>query len=283
MKIKHFVLVWIVAILSGCAGPAKKDQAAKIAVTQQQAKIEQNVSGQKDHGRDFAFAAQFALSLESTPSDQSKVALTMLDRSMTLLGSPDYNETLVLKEMIHGLLSTNEALRVHAEKVLSAKDQEISGLQNQNKANEDKLKTLLAHLDKVTAENAANAQTWVTIKRIFYWFVWGSIIIVVLRVGLACCPPPYNEIGHIPDWIFGKISALLLKVPSAAKYAGVVSSDLFNKYRTTLTHTVDGIDQAMDHYAVKNPTALADLKGFLNKATSSEVSRPLIAQVKATL
>ncbi len=282
-----FAAVLGALLWAGCANPQRKEEKAKEAVHKVEARLADNVDEQKKHGRDFSYAANYALSMDPSPSDESKVAASMLSRSLNLLGDPQYEEMMALKEMVRGLLSTNQQLRIHATNMLARKDAEIGSLQTVNESIQSKLKAALAREAKVSAENAVYAGKYITLWHTIYWIIGLPIAVLLLlllvRLGTSAMGPPFSQLGKIPDWLAGKCAKVLLRVPDAAKHAGTVAADMYNKVKLTLDHTVAGIEEAKDSLKQSHPGAVDVLKDALFADRNDTVIQPMIAQIKADL
>lgn len=238
------ILLSLVFVLTGCWGPLSKNNSAEKAVEKAKVALAKNKDEQVDRSKGYFWGSGYSLSQVTNPPPEVKIAKDLNDKGMAIVGPPSIQEINEFKSIVDRLLSDNEKVRIGAQNDLKAKDSEIISLQSQVAGLEKKVDQKEQERKEIAAENARYANTWVNIKRVFYWGLWICIGVMVLRVVCAVIPPPYNSIGYVVDFIFGGIGKIIFGVFSKAKdAAGVVSKQTHDLTHNALVDLVGAINE----------------------------------------
>ena len=240
----RYFFILILLITSGCWGPLSKNNRAERAVEKSKIALDKNRDDQIDKSKGYFWGSGYSLSQITNPPAEVKVAKDLNDKGMAIVGPPSIQEINEFKSIVDRLLSDNEKIRAEAQLDLRAKDGEIISLQSRLVGLEKKVEEKESERKEIAAENAKYANTWVNIKRIFYWGLWIAIGVMVLRVVCAVVPPPYNSIGYAVDFVFGGIGKIIFGVFSKAKEAaGVVSKQTYDLSQAALVDVVGAINE----------------------------------------
>jgi len=270
-------------LLAGCATPAEKKEKLE---SKKEAKVEQvatNRMAQIKTGSGMADAALHAIRKDPAPSPYNDVAKMTLETSILAFQAadalPPSYEILRYRSMVDNLLSTNEVIKAQASNDLGKVQATLAASERREQTLSGDIAKLQFKLDAVNAENAAMATTWSTLKRIFWWIVWISGGLFLLRVMAAVVPPPYNSIGYIVDYVVGGFCRLLFGIFSKAKEtAHVVSAEANELTEETLSRVVKAVQQSR-----QDPAVAGVLDPLLKDATDATYHRPKIDAIKAAL
>ncbi|MEK6879992.1 MAG: hypothetical protein AABY22_10310 [Nanoarchaeota archaeon] len=278
---KKLFLVYVLIIFTGlfcssCQSPMFKWLKTEKNVQETKQNISKNKDNTVDAAKGYIYGANYSLKLDPNPNKYSEVAEKFTERATDVLGPPQLEEIIILKQIVNDLLSTNQSIIIRGEKELAEKDSQAINLQQENQELKEELTENEAKRDKVSFTNASLANKWVSIKRIFWWIVWAFIGITLLRIFSAIVPPPWNSVGFIVDYIFGGlIRGIFAILPKAKDTAKVVNQE----YNTTLSHIVEAIQEVKN----KDNDTFKKLEPYLKDVTNKEVSRPLIEKTKQNL
>lgn len=171
-----FVIAFAV-FLSGCWMPSERFRRASERVATSEKAIATNQTERASTGRDFTYAADYALSLDPIPTKEARVAHTLTSRSLLATGLPGIDDATRLRTMVEDLISTNEMQRVRGQKALEAKDRQLATLQRQAEELGVRLEESERKLRKVNEDNASLADKWARLSRLFWWVVAGAVLI----------------------------------------------------------------------------------------------------------
>lgn len=290
--LKSLITVSLIAILgSGCLQPLKN----WLKITKQEVKTEQKIDKNKDEtvekAKGTVWATDYSLSKDPAPNIFSTTAKDLNLRTQAIVGTPSLDVIKEYQKIIDGLVSTNELLRVDAQKALGKKDNEIVGLQSNLKELQTKLGKIEEEKNKLGLENSVLGQKWSNIKKWFWVIVYSIIGIFIFRVVLAVVPPPYNQIGHIVDGIFGLFSKFVFRaLPKAKEFAGVVGHEVHQLSEQTLKHLVMGLQEIREK-EIKPEEVIPQSKNLQIKdlidntlsAVTDRSSREKIVEIKKSL
>lgn len=240
-------------------------------------KIDANESQTKSQGRNYVYATKVALASDPNTNIYHIVESQLVDRALTTLGMPTMEDTLYLQEMVNNLTSQNAKLVKSGRSQLDDLDAKIISLQNQNVSLQGKLDNAEEKILKVGTTNAGYASKWTTLMKLVWWAVYIFIGAIVIKILSAVLPPPYNSIVSLVAMPIGLIiKGVQACIPEAKKAAGVVAVGTYDNTKLALSHIVEAIEEAK----VRKPEAVKELEPFLKDATSKEVTRPLITEIK---
>lgn len=283
---KLFNILILAAMLSlgtGCVLFRNPDKSWDKATAKQVAvenKIQKNENKQLQEGRNYVYATKLALEADPNTNQFHAIETKLNDKAGVVLGPPTMEDENALRVMVANLLSTNQSLIAKGEKQLAERDARVIDLQQENAALRGKLEKAEAKVIEVGTTNAAYASSWTTLMK----FVWGAIYLVigvfVIKLLAVVLPPPYNSIVGLIAVPIGIITkALHAFVPEAKKTAGVVASQVYDNTKLTLEHIITAFEEAK----TRKPDVMKELSPFLKEETSSEISRPLITDIKREL
>ena len=288
----RFWAILLAVFLVGCSTPWSRNNKAVAKVDKAQSALIVNERDRMEVAKSFTFGADYSLTLDPDPSVYSTTAQNLTSRSLLASGIPAAEEALRLRKIVDGLVSTNDLLKINAQKALETKDQELIGLQNENTKLETTLKKAEENFKAVAAENAQLAQFLAKLKRIWAWIKWTFLTMVVLRIAAVFLPPPYNFIGTIFDTIFGGLFKLGSKVlPKAKEAAGVVGQEVYHESNETLKQLVSALQEVRkkeinpaDASPRSSTVKLQDIiDPILRDHTSKEQTRRKIVEIKTQL
>jgi Ca2+/H+ antiporter len=129
---------------------------------------------------------------------------------------------------------------------------------------------------ELSRENADLASTWVRLKSWFWWGVWIFVIGFILTILAQALPPPANSIAAIVAFPIGLLIKIIKGIiPSATKFAGVVSENVHNEIKSAAEQMVLSINELK----TKNPVAYEETKNILKDKTDIN-SRAVIIDIK---
>jgi hypothetical protein len=282
-----FVAALLVLII-GCSifpSPSSKADRAEKKVTETKAKIVANSEKTVEAGRSYVFGAGEALSLNPQTNKYTAVAKEMISRAQTTLGEPSMADVVKMKAIIEHLLSENKAIVEKGRILLQDRDEDIINLQSQNQELNEILREKESKFVDISRINAKLADKWSRLVSIFWWFIWGIVIMVACKILGSVLPPPYNSIFGIFDYIIGGFIRMIFKLlPRAKETAKVVNADV----QTALDHVVLSVQEAKDRVSARNETTGAKSVGIteLNLAlakNTDNTTKAIITQTKAGL
>jgi hypothetical protein len=189
-------------------------------------------------------------------------------------------EVVYLKEMVNNLLNTNKNIILKGESQLADLDQAVINLQQENKKLKSTLESTQEKLISVGLVNAGYASKWTSLVKIFWWGVYLVIAVFAIKILSAVLPPPYNSIVGIVAVPIGLvIKGIQGMFPEAKKAAGVVAVGAYDNTKLALEHVITAIEEAKRD----KPDMMKELTPYLKDNTSTEVTRPLITDVKREL
>jgi len=277
------IIVMVVPMLSGCAmfrNPLGSWNKATDKADAAAAEVQKNEDKQVDSARNYVYGTQLALEANPQTNRATEVASSLNERAMLTLGPPEMESALKLQAMVDNLLSTNKAIILKGEKELANMDAQIVDLQKENASLQLKLDKAEQKVESIGQVNAGLAQKWASLVKIFWWIVYGVIAVFVIKILSVVLPPPYNSIVSIIAVPIGLvIKGIHGIVPEAKKAAGVIAEGTYNNTKQTLQHIITAIEEAKRD----KPETVKEIVPYLQQETSSEVSKPLITDVKREL
>jgi hypothetical protein len=279
VKIVPYLFI-ISFLFCGCLSPLRKNEKAAEKVEKTRDAIQSNQQKKNDAARDYVFGANYVLLLDPNPSKYSVVAGDFTSRSLAVTGSPDLENSLAVKKIVSGLVSTNTAEVKSAESALKQKDAAVIALENKADLLQSRLDKAEAKAKEVAAENAGYANTWIKIKHIFYWVIGIIIFALILQLISSLVPPPYSFALSAVSMFFGGIGLLVKKiVPSSLHFMGAVGKDAYDQSENALKKLVSSIQEIKKN----KPEIFEDhLKEVLKDKTNEE-TRAKIFDVKKDL
>lgn len=265
---------------SGCFNnPLRNLQSANTkveAATHKKEKAEEKIS---EKAKNYTFGADYALSLDTSPSKESIVAKEMTGLSLAVSGPPPMEEVTDYKGIVDGLLSTNNAKIKKSEAELAAKNKEVEVLQTKLVGLEDKLVKAESDKEKVVNENTDLASKWAKLTKIFWIVVYVAVFGLIAHILNLILPAPYNSIFGIVSAILGLFTKGIIKIaPAAKETAGLISKEVHDTSKEALEHLVAAIEDA------RTKGNLADkLDPFLRDHTTKDGSREVIKDTKREL
>jgi hypothetical protein len=278
--LKFFLCTFLVVILTGCIGnPLKKFNSATekvVAVQEKKEKVEDKVA---EKAIPYTFGAQYSLGKEENPSQPVTVAKNLLDSSLTITGPPSFKDSLEFKQIVDGLLATNQVIVKAAETKLVAKNQEVIGLQGQISVLEQKLGIAEKVKEKIAQENSSMANKWAFLKKIFWWSVWIAGFFILSQILSTVLPAPYGSVFGVLSFLGGLIiKGISSIIPKAKEFGGVVSSQAYNLSEKTLKELVKSIQEIR-----RDEELAAKIDPILLDKTNAEDSRLKIKEIKTQL
>lgn len=279
---KHFYLFvgsFLLLILIGCMTPIEKNQKSKDKILKIDEKISSNEGELMEFSKGYVYGANYALSLDPSPSKYSSLAYDLTDRSLIITGNPSAETAGLMKKSSEKLLSDEESERFSGQILLDAQNKRVERLQFQIKDLEDQRLIELKKWETIADQNAKDANFVFQIRKWLGRLKWIIISIVGLRIFAALAPPPYNSIGLIFDWIIGGAFRLISKLfTGATKAAGVVTEEVYKASDDALK----GVVKAVQKVREKDPVVKQKIDIEL-LAETAEPERMKIIEVKKEL
>ena len=292
---KRLICLLFCLLLSGCINPLKLFQRADKKVDTIQTQVNKNKDETVEKAKGYVHGTSTALNLDPNPSKYSEVASDLNKRTGLILGPPDYQDALVIDKIVTGLLSTNEQIKIQAQKDLNNKDSQIVVLQNKLKGLEEKLEVAEKKKDEIAFENSSLASKWHKLVTWIKWIFWGGLFVglflLVSQVLSAVAPPPYNSAFALVSLLLGGIGKFIFKLfPKTLHFAGVVAKETYDKTEQALTHIVKGVQEirqtelnSQDITPETKSVKIAEIIDPILKGTMDEATRLKIIEIKAKL
>lgn len=268
-----FVLMSLVVLLSGCSylrnrnagvfGKTSKEQASQndriVSLEQSEAK---NSNERLSHIGAWSEGTEYTLNKVEEPSKEVIVAKDINERIQALANKPDFNEVKEVKAIIDGLLSEMNAQQNDARNQLSKKDDEIYRLTLEVKALDASKESEVRKALKMAEASAAKADQykatlnemdsffgfgaiWYGIKKLFSRLMWiliiGGVLFLILRFASMSNPIAKAIFSIFEQVIAWFINMLKMLAPRATQFSNLIEKNVFDGYKKTLTHIIDGI------------------------------------------
>jgi len=184
---RGIVLAFPLSVLAfGCLSPSENRQATKEKLEAAKVKRDEGQEKKTELGVVNVDAARRALQKDESPTTNTVIAEERLDSALVAFQSagitPAATEILAARKAIDALLSTNLQMKVDASNHFNRLDDMLGRLEEQNRVQDDRVKSLEGKLEKIDKSNAADADTLATIKE-WLWFGFLAIIgYVVFKV-----------------------------------------------------------------------------------------------------
>ena len=179
----------ILLFLTGCFQPSARLQSLTNRAWSDESRIQSNNWNTARSGVAAVNAAAYALTLDHSPdpavtaaADSLQLAQTAFDTARLTAAPDDFAR---LRAMVDGLVSTNADLRHSAEQARERFNRQLSAAEQRGIFLAAKLADTEARLEKTNRENAALADTWLSLK---HWLYAGIAVIAfmfLVRIGWA--------------------------------------------------------------------------------------------------
>lgn len=273
-----FIAAWLPLLLSiqGCISPNSRFNSAQGKVDTIEAKISTNQLRSYEIARDYTYAADFTLGLNTETNKYASTAKRFTEKSLLASGLPGIVEANRLQSISTNLLSTNATDVAQGTLDLMQKDAELAKVQKENVALQGKLDKAEQKLEEVNKENAAMATTLWKIKNVLKWIGFGFGGLVLIMIFCAVAPifmPALAPLAALLGNAVGGIFKIVFRaVPAAAHGAGVVAKGAFEKSESTLSAVVEALQEARQ----KDPTVKGTLDALLKEALDKEHKKKII-------
>lgn len=294
MRIKSLIVLIVIITLTGCFSlkPSKTNIDSQKVVTKQEEKIDKILDKiDKNHvDREIqtsalSFGVQYSLSQVENPSIEVGTAKALNERVISIIGSPNLDETKRIKATVDLLNSEIAEERKRGESLLKERDKIIIKLQKEkidlttayekevdemsNKAKQiaqqaDANKSVI---DTMGGMMGLNAVFW-GLKKFFFtsltWIVIFCIAFLILRIAAMS-----NPIAAAAFSIFNLLGSLFLSLikaltPQAFEMAKYVPQKISNEFKDALVKVVDSI-QLLKEKQKDIPDKTFTLQDVLNK------------------
>lgn len=276
MKAKFPYLIVFLIILTGCFstlnkpdGPRKEFSDKKEKTDKANSEIHKNEDLIKEKGATLIHGAGYALNLETNKSPEVKVASELISFAQLTLENVSVNEARKIEDIVDGLVkevrAENLKLKIQnttnkveidilrgqlklvesegnaARQKMTAFQNEIIRLQNNEELLKKKYEAELGKLEKENLDNAAKAAAWdddhtlisslnpfkdivSLFKKLFTLSVIGGILFIGFKV-LEVFFPAVSLLSSV----FGMIINIIKKIlPKSFEFAGLVSSKVYD-------------------------------------------------------
>lgn len=275
----YLIFGLVLLVLSGCSmfrNPLSSWNSANKKVDSIEQKVQVNEDKTVNQAKQYVFAADLTLRSDPNPNKFNFLAQDFTGKTITTLGQPTMEETIMLRKMVSDLLSTNQQIIAKGQKNLAALDKQLIELQEENVNLQTSLVQAQTKLETVGTANAGLAQKWATLLKFFWGAVYLVIGIFVLKIISAVLPPPWNSIvglaAVIPAFFIKVVGSL---IPEAKTMAGVVSKN----YKTSTEDLVTVIQKLKESH----PELHTEISEKVYSNTDSDTSAVAINEAKKTL
>jgi len=278
---KNFFIYGLLCLIlinfTGCAlfhNPFKSWKSAETGFTNAQSQVVTNQTKLNNSAQEFAYATDYSLNLDPTPSKYNQVAQKFNKETIIALGGiPTTNEIANLQETVSNLLSDNKKILEEGNKQLVLMNSQVLQLQNDKTNLNNKLTYTINKLEKVGGLNATLAEKWHKLTEIFWYSIYGIGLIFILKIVSIVLPPPYNCITYIISLPLSLIIKCIHALfPEIKEFCSLVDSG----YKDAATDLVNGI-QALK---IQNPNQHSQISSTIS-ATVNNSSIPIINSIKA--
>lgn len=271
--IRIFLCLFLVVSLAGClSNPLSRFKSAEAKVAAAKDKKEKVEEKIESKAVPYTFGAQYALGKEENPSKPVVVAKSFLDSSLTITGPPSFKDSLEFKQIVDGLLATNQLVIKNAEKQLAAKNQEVIQLQGQVISLGEKLTIVEKIRDDISLKNSEMANRWNMLKRIFWWGVWIAGFFIASQILSQILPAPYGSIFGVLSLLGGLFIKIVSSViPKTKEIGGVVAKSTYDSTNETLKQIILGVQKARQDESVAEKLDL-ELKAALDVSSKRKVT-----------
>lgn len=272
-KLSRIISIISCFCLLSCSilGPTKQVDDSKRKLDKEEKKVE-NTIGQLDKNSDqkkiqtatLAAGIQHSLNTVTNPQTQVITAKDLNERVISIVGTPQIDESNKIKQMVDLLNSSVIEERKRGEKMLVEKDEIINKLQKETFTLKTQYDTQMVNMNVTAKEIAKEADaTKATLDRMSGMFglnavFWGvkkflfsaltgiiifSVIFLVLRV-LSIVNPVAGTAFSIFTMMGSSIlSVIKLLTPKAFEMSNFTSSSVVDKYKSPLIKIIDTIQE----------------------------------------
>lgn len=281
-----------------------KEAMAKAKVENVESLMSTNLKDKLDQVANLNYGVGYALSKETDPSKNVKVATDLNTRSISLTGTPSIDEINKMKQMIDDLTSQLNTEKERGAKSLQERDTQIAELQQKTKDLEIAKDTEIKKYMKIAADTAAKADAsqaeldkmnnffgfgaiWYGIKRLITRLAWfigiGSVLYIILRFASMSNPLAaslFSIFDTIMSWFVNIIKVL---APKAVEIAGHTATIVAEKYKKTMTKMIDVIQTLKEHQKASGDShrkyTLDELMVEFSKALNDD-EKKMVSQIK---
>lgn len=295
MRIKSLIVLVSILTLTGCFSslkPSKINTDSQKALIKQEEKIDKILDKIEVNGTAsgiqtsaLSYGVQYSLSQVENPSIEVGTAKALNERVISIIGSPNLDETKRIKATVDLLNSEIAEERKRGESLLKERDKIIIKLQKEKidltnayeqeiDSMSDKAKQIAKQadanqsvLDTMGGMMGLNAVFW-GIKKFFFtsltWIVIFSVIFLILRIAAMS-----NPIAAAAFSIFNLLGSLFLSLikaltPQAFEMAKYVPQKISNEFKDALVKIVDSV-QILKEKQKDIPDKIFTLQDILNK------------------
>jgi len=257
----RLIFIILLAFLSGCAfSNVDKIDATKNKIVNTEKQLSKNTDEKMLEIAVLASGTDYSLKKVTNPPVEVKTAIDINGRVINIAGNPNLDELNKIKQIIDLLNSEVSKEHVRGEKLLSDKDSEIIGLQQQRVEIQNKYEGQIDTLKVQATEVAKKADKLQgVVNEVNSWFGLGGIVygakrfvstalvaiiifgvlFVALRFFAAMNPIAgaiFSIFEHFASYAISLIKGIF---PNSLSFSNHIELPIFNRYKNTLDNVVD--------------------------------------------
>jgi len=308
---KHIVIpiLVIALLLSGCASWWKKTNpnTDKVNTAQQQVQeakdaLSLNTKEKLNQVRSTAAGVDYALSKVTNPPVTVSVAKELNNRTTSIVGTPNVDELARMKQIVDDLTSQLEEEQKRGKKMLSEKDKEILGVQQETERLKKELSEKNDELKKTAETVAKTADEYkTTVDRVNSFFGLGGVIYGLKKFVASCLLfilifgiiflvlrilSNTNPIAKAAFMFFDMIGSVILNLirglmPNSISMSKLVDETKHNSYKNALYKIIDSVQEIKTDKSEQNPT----LNSLLDKLSKNmnDSDKQIVDDIKREL
>lgn len=271
-------------LLTGCKGTLGIFRSKQDKVDDTKRALVDNREAQVKEAAKHVYVTGLALDTETNRTPAIETASEFNELAQSTLGVPDVKDVTVLKEMLVGLLSTNQQLRALATKQKRELQSEVIALQQERDELQGKLRKAEDKRDAAYEDAAIKAAKYEKWRARLLWIVGilgGGFLVSIMLPALSTAFPVLAPFAAIFNGLFGTVARSIFRIaPKAMTTAGVVGKQAYDLSDRTLRDLV----VAIQNVKIKNPQGFDEvLKEELKDATDPLSSRQKILEIKTKM
>lgn len=283
MKKQIVIPILVISLLlSGCTSWWKKTNpnTNKVNTAQQQVQeakddLALNTKEKLNQVRSTAAGVDYALSKVTNPPITVSVAKELNNRTTSIVGTPNVDELVRMKQIVDNLTSQLEEEQKRGKKMLSEKDKEILGVQQETERLKKELSEKNDELKKTAETVAKTADEYkTTVDRVNSFFGLGGVIYGLKKFIASCLLfilifgiiflvlrilSNTNPIAKAAFMFFDMIGSVILNLirglmPNSISMSKLVDETKHNAYKNALYKIIDSVQEIKTDKAEPNPT-----------------------------
>ncbi len=278
----------ISVVLAGCFSARKQADKSLERVQKAEAAGSSNRLAQVTKAAALIHGTGLALAAETNRTPAVSLAYELNTRAENVIGAPRYEDAVAMENIVRGAMSPLLEEQRASREALAKLDAQVVGLQRRmDGIQREQTKAEDARDDRLISF-ASEADTWRSIKRVFY--IGGGLLVLCVIVPVVCkllsvAFPAFSPLTSLVAGLFAlPVKVGMRLVPEVKDAAGVVSREVHDAKEAAALQMIGAIETLK----TKDPQAYASLKPLLLTATNTDsdntirLLKPRAPKVKAT-